>query len=602
MPLIIICFRRCFPEIMEDIGYRPVYELRISEESIFELIINNFLQAWPNSRFVVLMPEMAGAQDFSNQTICQLGVSQNRFSLIEYHEDKPWIALRDFLDKNPVMDQDDNVDVIIADNRIVRTSIPDEILTIENQDILIEATSGSEFGLICFRSLRLFKNFFHENYIGFKSEKDLYNIYDYVVRCNNIKSKVRYVVNHDAYCCISNESLNNILKIFPSKVSEALVFRDAKNMQEITSSKDLCHKLNDRCHIRTIDFAVLDQITEGAARSFITDETISYYHGLHPCVFSIEHGNITRHGVLSAKNEIIWSTTLAAIYPAQAAIHKSHVSAHIKAVLELSNEITIFAKAALVSNSWDSNYQHFLIDTLPKIHFLNSVLKCDVVFCVTDVSFIREICHICYPDRVFCFINDRMLVKATDFAYGMSPVSANMSPISPLCVSALKHLINTIRKFPSLNNDRRVYSRSRAYIARRNFKENHGNARVMINEPDLLCLLQDYGFATIAFEGLTLVEKKTLISNRSLFIAPVGSHLMNLIFTNVDFNIFIIDHPVAVRNVEWYFDTFKKVGLPFLTGKVIKAAFCSGDRPSSELAPYFTDISVVDDFISKLLY
>ncbi len=66
---------------------------------------------------------------------------------------------------------------------------------------------------------------------------------------------------------------------------------------------------------------------------------------------------------------------------------------------------------------------------------------------------------------------------------------------------------------------------SRIYVSRRN-----ANTRRIKNETDVLAVLSEYGFESVALETLTVAEQIRLFANAELVVSPHGAGLANLVY------------------------------------------------------------------------
>lgn len=350
-------------------------------------------------------------------------------------------------------------------------------------------------------------------------------------------------------------------------------------------------------HIDSIPHHPVEDIVAGTptlSKSLLSNLKILEYHGSHPTLYSCPQSLITRHGLHPNKTAVLADTSLADIYPAQANRHAISVYAHALGLLSRQPlNSTHIPRAALISNSWDTNYQHFLIDTLPKALLLDEMLSPDVVFCATKTSFAVEILNACFPHRSFQFLESTDVVS-TDQGWGVSSLAANMSPLSDIARRSLHLLRNRILSYIDSSPAAELASSNKAYIGRKLFHENHGNARVMLNEADLLHSLSRRDFVAIHFEGLTLAEKATILLGRKKIVTAVGAHIVNLLFARDEFDLIIIAHPIALGNTEWFLHFLRSVGAPLRTGLILRNSFGAADRARGDQQPFFVDLAQVN--------
>jgi hypothetical protein len=261
------------------------------------------------------------------------------------------------------------------------------------------------------------------------------------------------------------------------------------------------------------DFDSIFSFSESSAYAFDYSTTVLDYNGRYPLAYRLPKGVITRHGILSADKNIIGATTLANISPAQSGGHKKYTGDHIASLLAGDHKKVSVPYAALASNGWDRNFQHILIDTLPKFEFLVAHLSSDVAICVSETSFSRETSEITYPDRRFIFLGQQDVAIADNIAWGILSLAASISPVTDICSIALAKLRSLVLKNSPNTNPSQISVSPRAYISRRSFHENVGNSRVLLNDAGLSYLLGKHNSCQYPPKPFPL-EKVLLLSGR----------------------------------------------------------------------------------------
>lgn len=216
--------------------------------------------------------------------------------------------------------------------------------------------------------------------------------------------------------------------------------------------------------------------------------------------------------------------------------------------------------AVFCINLWDNNYQHFFIETLPRIWLAAKEFP-NLPLIVQDREFIREITACIFPDTMFIYLkeDDAVFLKTS---YFISPISKNYGEITKLQISAYQDIRCRFGKLKRHDvyclAERQKYKQI-LYLSRKNADSNSGKYRYMINEEDFLeklnvsqPLIVDY------YEDKSLSYKISSVNSCGIYITPIGANLMNFIFSQHEINIFVIAHPV-VNNVRWFTKFFKSI-------------------------------------------
>jgi hypothetical protein len=82
-----------------------------------------------------------------------------------------------------------------------------------------------------------------------------------------------------------------------------------------------------------------------------------------------------------------------------------------------------------------------------------------------------------------------------------------------------------VDKVRELFADRGAGPLRRIYLARGN-----ASRRRVVNETELLEGLEEHGFSSVAFDGMTIAEQATVIGGADVIVAPHGAALTNLVF------------------------------------------------------------------------
>lgn len=248
--------------------------------------------------------------------------------------------------------------------------------------------------------------------------------------------------------------------------------------------------------------------------------------------------------------------------------------------------------ASYCINKWDFNYQHFLVETLPKIHCAAHICSAPII--VADHGHIREILSISYPDRKFVYLNAGTTVAVEQLVLPL-PIARNFEPVRELQVAALRQLRQKVG-FPVQRNPEQV-----AYMGRITVDGLAGQHRQAVNNNDAINVIQSHGVHIHDFMGKSLAEKCWITSSYAHQITPIGANIMNYLFATNDVQLHVIDHPYF-KNHEYFSNLLKQVGSPVtynILGIATKASE-PHDWSGNLNSPYAIDIDGLQQFLSGL--
>lgn len=456
-------------------------------------------------------------------------------------------------------------------------------------------------GLYYFKTVSLFRRAYDATYVGtedHRTETYVAPMYNYLLESGKDIRFSKIDISSIVNCGTPDEYLNVLQRgDLPTNQAISACERGFSKTSQDATNFDLIASGDSR--VRNVPLGELGSSFKGLGRSFVPELRVLDYHGSFATLFYAPQGAISRHGLHPDKSSVIEETTQAAINADQRDEQAPNVIRLSQSALSRPAVYTV-GKGAAVSASWDSNYQHFLVETLSRIEALDGLLEQDVVFCVTDVSFAREMVAISYPNRKFLFLNNNDLVKCEICAYGLSPTGVNMTHLSVVGAKAIRKLRSNVLSLAGsvLSSSAQCFAKS-VYIGRKTFSENHGNARVMLNESDVIALLSSQGFITLTFEGLTLCEKAILLAGRKEFLTPVGANLMNLIFATEPYKLGIIAHTVGLKSPEFFRRLLTEVGSPIEHCVYLDCSFAAPDREPTSQQSYFVDCGAILDYLTK---
>ena len=253
-----------------------------------------------------------------------------------------------------------------------------------------------------------------------------------------------------------------------------------------------------------------------------------------------------------------------------------------------------------MSNSWDKNYQHFLLETFPRIFHANKLFAPDMPIAVVDLNFIREILSLCFPERKFLYLKENDHVNVTGAVYTFTPFMRSFTvPAEPITIEALTLLRDKVLKVTrQLNGTLRASPK--VYVDRRlDLVSDYAGARErkLRNPQDVYHLFSKHDYVPIHFDGYTLYEKAMLLQGREHIILPMGSSCMNLLFIDQACDVTIINHPVALRWDFYFIDLYRKLASPIKEIDYFEGVHTSPHEPAHAYSPFWYDTEKLKEIL-----
>jgi capsular polysaccharide biosynthesis protein len=250
----------------------------------------------------------------------------------------------------------------------------------------------------------------------------------------------------------------------------------------------------------------------------------------------------------------------------------------------------------VVPGMWDSNYQHFLTESLALIHYATKVeALATTPILVHDQPHVREALSLMYPGRSFVYCTERESVFAKRALY-FTPITRNFDEVPPIAVEAMKALRDRVI---SLAKDEHKVDPNRSkigYFGRRERPEYAGRMRTLANQDELFVELQRHGARIDAFDGLSLTEKAALLFDVEFALSPIGANLMNFLFAPEGAHLLVIGHP-RFATTPWFERLFAKVGVGLASCDTYDKVELADPSVDYENAAYKVDAAGVGEII-----
>jgi hypothetical protein len=317
--------------------------------------------------------------------------------------------------------------------------------------------------------------------------------------------------------------------------------------------------------------------------------------------FTVNNTIFTSKGVFFNQKLIVESCLLGHPYAMDSALGDQYVEETFRPNLFDSQSI-FFDEAFYCCLDYDSNYQHFLIESLPKI-YLASMLSDSIPIVVNDLPFVREILSYIIPEKRLIYIerdfNIYNHIYKCKKLHIIPSVGSNGHNLNNLQVSSLKKLREAVLsrslETSAIINDIAYNTRLKGDIT--------GSKRYITNFSQVESLIHKFSIPILDFGDLTLPEKCSISSLYKYQITPVGANLMNYIFVTQPLTLFVIDHPLHNNYAHNFFiHVFQSLELSIDYNILNISEQCSGIEYNGldhgdHNVPYSIDCVKLDNFL-----
>ncbi len=327
-----------------------------------------------------------------------------------------------------------------------------------------------------------------------------------------------------------------------------------------SGSKDAIVEFLDSNHHRTIiEFKELGKISH-------------FYGDEFPVVYELEGGMLSHGGVCVSEGAVRQSTFFEVYrqrekYKNENQFYHERFSKNNRFYYDASADV-VLENAVFCEHLWDTNYQHFLIETFPRIWFLcglEAYRSFPIV--VFDADYIRDLLGLCFRGRTFIFLNSNSRLLVTRRVVFSSAISQNFAGLPEIAIKALTFLRLTLMNFSDLTPPEGIEKPHYGYFGRRPLSGYAGNSRVITNLDELVELFDRTQFECVDFDGKTISQKVSLLSETKIAITPIGANLMNFIFAPDGVHLIIIRHP-NFHQVEFFVRMYANMGIKFASVQI----------------------------------
>ena len=262
-------------------------------------------------------------------------------------------------------------------------------------------------------------------------------------------------------------------------------------------------------------------------------------------VFKMPCGRVLgEKAVISPDNKLLWDVSVEwGKWPAEHSIFQDKSLPPLK-----KTDKTV----AVLNHPAAYNYYHWLLEVLARIHLLQeSGLKIDkYIINHRTLPFQLETLTACgiapdktiQPDNCFHLQAEELVV----------PSYVNLPNL--WSVNYVRNIFLTHRTMIHVDGYERIYIKRRAY-------------RKVINEGEILGILDQYNFKSVALEAMPLKKQLEVFYNAKMIIAPHGAGLANLVFCKPGTTIIELFSPSFMEPHYWLISRLLHLNYRLIVGK-----------------------------------
>jgi hypothetical protein len=209
-------------------------------------------------------------------------------------------------------------------------------------------------------------------------------------------------------------------------------------------------------------------------------------------------------------------------------IHRLHKGQNLATFIMPSNHLETISEGIYLIGRCDENWYHFLLDTLPRLLFFDSVPASVPILIRSDLPKTTK-------EFISKLTNRNIIELAPDTALKISklyirpgrstvfdvkpPKDSNWVEFSPVVFSKLKEKI-----LDCLNTESFTINTDKVYISRKSSK------RIVINSKNIEKIVHEYNFANFDLDEKFFQNQARIFANANCIISPGGAVLANIIF------------------------------------------------------------------------
>lgn len=321
-------------------------------------------------------------------------------------------------------------------------------------------------------------------------------------------------------------------------------------------------------------------------------------------------GMVSGVGFLSNGRFVVESTILG-LYPECAPPPDANgpipeTNTHVQALAESLTSMRVVSAGKVVDRCivalgpWDGNYQHFLVETYPRIWFAaknNEGNSLPVV--VSDQRYTRDIIQTGLPNMNAIYLSKHELLRVERSAVYCMPFGQNMRSITEPQILALRDLRRVVMTAEN-GHDCQVTGSLRVFLDRLTVNSNTGARRVMANHASISDILKSRKFETIYLEERSIFEKRSILRNAKFVVSPIGANLMNLLFVEPGSRVMIIGHPHC-GVFSFFADLLDKVSVGVEEIKLLTHTKITDALVPPQNAPYWVDPDEFSSLLDRML-
>ena len=248
------------------------------------------------------------------------------------------------------------------------------------------------------------------------------------------------------------------------------------------------------------------------------------------------------------------------------------------------------------SYPWDVNYQHFFIETLPRIYLMKMFAPThnevpDII--LTSKGFSSDfIGGLGLRLNTVSYLTDLQSASIEyERLFVTTPINVNMWKIKNRWLRASVGLLREVSSGKVLGDEK-------VFIDRKKLPSNNGSSRMLINKEEVDSATVHHGYSLLHMESMGLSEKLEVLNNVKSVVTPLGAGLVNLAFCRNLEKVYVFGHEYLGLPSEWFEQFLQGIVNPSVKFHSVKTSI-NIEYKGDKHAPYTVDLENLEELLRQ---
>lgn len=317
------------------------------------------------------------------------------------------------------------------------------------------------------------------------------------------------------------------------------------------------------------------------------------YHRTSVSIVALGGGLCTPVGFRSDETgKIVVETTLFGVNPdywedANGGYHAEHITVCVNGAA--NGTASLVDAAILALNAWDTNFQHFMVETFPRIYrVVELARRLSIPIIVMRTPWVESLLREEFPDVGFLYVEADKPIRCRH-TYFIEAAAKNFTKIVAIQIEAFNALYERNRAPDATRQG------AAGFLYRQPLPEHIGAGRAILNQDAVDDVLRKHDVETFFLEKMTFRQKSYALSKYNYVLSPIGANLVNLILSHRDTLLCVLEHPQFVGG-PWFAELFARMGFT-QPARVLNITRLD-DAPLPINSPYFVETDLLDQSLA----